>query len=123
MTFYVSSELSHFICIEMGDSRKSSKLFTLFPEKIGGTNRASFQGVCVDDCAILEDLVQVNICLRDVYFVDGAMVGELARRSVGKHSNTVWLLVYNCALCFVIDVNVLLKLIDARRLILSLTEH
>ena len=56
---------------------------------------ASFQGVCMNDNPIVEDLVQVNILLYYVDFIDGAMIGELARTNVGKHSDTVRLLRYN----------------------------
>ena len=83
---------------------ETSKLFTLFLE-INRTNPASFQGVCMNDILFVEDLVQVNIFLYDVDFVDGAMIGELARRSVGKHSNTVGLLRYNSPIRYVFDIN------------------
>ena len=75
-----------------GFEDETSKMFTLFPKNIGGNNPASVQGVCRNDIPLVEDLVQMNIFLYDIDFDDGAMIGELARRSVGKHSNTVRLL-------------------------------
>ena len=67
----------------------TSKLFTVFIEKIWGTNPASFQGVCMNDISNMDDLFQESILVSDVHFHDGARIGELARRSVGKHSNTI----------------------------------
>ena len=86
-----------------------SKIFTLFLQKIGRINAASFQGVCMDEIPIKEELVRMNIFLYYIDFVDAAMIGELARRSVGKHCNTVRLLRYNSQICYVFDINVLLK--------------
>ena len=91
--------------MEMGDLRKKLQKCSLFLEKIRGTNLASFQGVCMNDIPIVEDLVQVNIFLYDIDFVDGAMIGELAR-SVGKHSDTVRLLCYSSHICYVFDIDV-----------------
>ena len=84
-------------------------MFTLFLEKIEGTNPASFQGVRMNDIPIVEDLVLVNIFRYDIDLVDGAMIGGLARRSVGKHDNTVRLLRYNSHICYAFDINVLFK--------------
>ena len=92
----------------MGDwRRKKTKMFTLFLEEIGGTNPATFQSVFKDDIPILEDLVQVNIFLYDINFVDRAMIGELARRSVGRHSSTVCSLSINTHSCYVFVIIVL----------------
>ena len=61
------------------------------------------------DRPIVEELVQVNIFPYDIDFVDWAMIGELARRSVGNHSNIVRLLRYNSHICYVFDINVLFE--------------
>ena len=84
-------------------------MFTLFLGKIGRTNPASLQGVCMNDIPFVEDLVQVNIFRYDIDFDDGLMIGELARRIVGKHSNTVVLLRYNSHVYYIFDINVLFK--------------
>ena len=68
---------------------ETSELFNLFLEKTGGTGPANFRGVCMEDIAIVEDIIQADIFLYDMHIVDGSMIGELARRSVRKHSNTV----------------------------------
>ena len=62
-------------------------MFTHFLEKIRETNPANFQGVCMNDIPIVEDLVQMKIFLYDIDFVDGAIFGELARKKVGKRSD------------------------------------
>ena len=85
-----------------------SKVFTFSLEKTGGTNAAGFQGVCMKDIPIVEDLVQVNIFLYDIDFVHESMMGELVRKNVGKHSNTLRLLRYNSQF-FVFDINVLFE--------------
>ena len=82
-------------------------MFTLFVEEIGGAETASVQGVCMNHILFLEDLVQVSIILYDLEFVDRAMIEELARRNVDKHSNTVPLLRYNCQICYVSNINAL----------------
>ena len=88
---------------------KTSKMLRLLLEKIGTTNPASFQGVRMNYIPNVEDLVQSNIFLYDKDFVDGAMTGELARKSVGKHSNAVRLLPNNSYIYYVFDINVLFE--------------
>ena len=44
---------------------------------------------CLNGVPIVEDLVHVSIILYDIEVVDGAMLGELARRRVGRFSNLV----------------------------------
>ena len=87
---------------------ETSKLFNRFLEKTGGTDPANFRGVCKEDIAPVEDIVQAEFFLYDFDIVDGSMIGELGR-SVGKHSNTVQLLRYNGHICHVSDVNALFK--------------
>ena len=64
-----------------------------------GTDPANFRGVCMEDIAIVEDIVQSEFLLYGVDIVDGSMIGEVVRRSVGKHSYTVRLLRYNSHEC------------------------
>ena len=63
----------------------------------------------MDDIPLVEDLIQVNIFLYDIDIVDGSIVGEPARRSVQKYCNTVRLLRYNNHICYVSNINALLK--------------
>ena len=88
---------------------ETCKLFNLYLEKRGGIKPATFQGVCVDDIPLVEDLIQVNIFLYDIDIVDGSIVGELARRSVQKYCNTTRLLRYNNHICYVSNINALFK--------------
>ena len=55
----------------------------------------------MNDIPIVEYLLTLNILLYDIDFVDGNIIGELARRSVQKYENTVRLLRYNNHICYV----------------------
>ena len=67
----------------------TSNLFNQFLEKTGATDRAFLRGVCWEDIAAVENTVQVDIFLYDLDVVVGSMIGDLARWSLGKDSNTV----------------------------------
>ena len=115
MTIYVTLELSLCIGMEMGDKKRNFKsVFKLFQEKIGGTNPAIFQGFFMIDSPIGEDLVEVNIFLSDIDFLDGATIGELAENCFGNHSKTVRLLRCNSHISIVFNINALLKIIVAQ---------
>ena len=88
---------------------ETSKLFKQFLEKTGGTDPANFWDVCIEDIAIVEEIVQADFFLNDIDFVDVSMVGKLARRSVRKHSNTVRLLRFDSHICYDSNVNALFK--------------
>ena len=62
-----------------------------------------------DNAAAVEDFVQQDVFLYDIDIVEWSMIGELERRSVGKHSNTVRLLRYHSHICYVSDINALFK--------------
>ena len=68
---------------------ETSELFNLFLEKTGGTEPANFRGVCMEDIAPVEDNIQVDVFLYDNNIINGSMIGELARISIRKSSNTV----------------------------------
>ena len=86
---------------------ETNKLFNLYLQKKDGIEPASFQGVCMDDIPTVEEITGINIFLYDVDIVKGSLVGELARRSVQKHSNTVRLLRYNSHICYVANIHAL----------------
>ena len=46
----------------------------------------------MEDIAAVEDFVQADIILYDIEIVDGSTIVELARKNVGKKSNTLRLL-------------------------------
>ena len=52
-----------------------------------------------------EEMLQLNIFLYDIDFVDGELIGELARRSIQKFEKSVKLLRYNNHSCYVSDMN------------------
>ena len=70
-----------------------------------GLSANQFQGVHKNDVPFVEDLLTLNILLYDIDIVDGNNIGELARRSVQKHENTVQLLRYNNHICYVNNIN------------------
>ena len=109
MTIEGSIELSLSMCIKWGIWRRSIKNVFFPLEVIGGTNPVIFQSVCKNDIPIVENLVQSNVFLYDVVFVDGTVIGEVARGSHGKHSNTVQLFNYRSETCFVFDIQVFFK--------------
>ena len=63
----------------------------------------------MNDIPTVEDLLTLNIVLYDIDFVDGYIIGKLARRSVQKHGNTVRLLRYNNHICYVSNNNAVVQ--------------
>ena len=63
----------------------------------------------MDDISSVEDIVGMNIFIYDIDLIDGAMVGELARRSIKKYEKNVQLIRYNSHICYVDNINALLK--------------
>ena len=98
----------HLHAIE-GLEEETSKMFNLFLEKFGGTEPANFRGARKEDIAAVEKNVPVDIFLLDIDILNGSMISELARKSPGKHFNTVQLLSYNSGFCFVFNTNALFK--------------
>ena len=71
---------------------ETSKLFNLFPINSKNPDLSKFQGVCMDDIPSVEDIVGINISIYDIDLSDGAMAGELARRSIKKYEKNVQLI-------------------------------
>ena len=92
-----------------GLEEEPSKEVYLYLEKIGRTVPAGFQNFWMNQFPSVRDLVQENIFLHDIDFVDGVTIGELARRSVGKKSNTVRLILYNIHIYCVSEIKSLIK--------------
>ena len=61
------------------------------------------------DISKVEEMLQLNIFLYDIDFVDEELVWELARRSLQKFEKSVKLLRYNNHICYVDDMNSLFK--------------
>ena len=88
---------------------ETSNLFTLFIRKMDGLSADQFQGVQMNETLTVEDLLTLNILLYDIDFVDGIIIGELARLSVQKYGKTVRLLRYNNHICYVNNINALFQ--------------
>ena len=88
---------------------ETSKLFSLFINKMDGLSADQFQGVHINDIPIVEDLLALNILLYDMDIVDGNIVEKLARRSVQKYENTVRLLRYSNHICCVNNINAIFQ--------------
>ena len=65
-------------------SSETSRLFNLFFEKTGKTDRTVFGDVCMEDIAIVKDIVQVDIFSCDIDIVDGSTIGSLRGRVWGN---------------------------------------
>ena len=61
---------------------ETSKLINLFLINSTNPEPSKFHGVCMDDIPSVEDILGINIFIYDIDFIDGATVGELARRSI-----------------------------------------
>ena len=88
---------------------ETSKLFNLFPVNSTNPDSSKFQGVCMDDIPSVKDIVSINIFIYDIDLIDGAMVGEFARRSIKKNEKNVQLIRYNIHICYVDNINALFK--------------
>ena len=84
---------------------ETSKLFNLFLVNSTNPDPSKFQGVCMDDIPSLEHIVSVNIFIYDIDLIDGAMVGELARRSIKRYEENVQLIPYSSHICYVDKIN------------------
>ena len=88
---------------------ETSKLFNLFLVNSTNPDPSKFQGVCMYDIPSVEDIVGIDVFIYDIDLIDGAMVGELARRSIKKYGKKVQLIRYNSHICHVDNINALFK--------------
>ena len=88
---------------------ETSKLFNFFLINSTNTDFSKFQGVCMDDIPSVEDIVRINIFIYDIDLIDGAMIGELARRSIKKYEKNVQLIQYNSHIYYVDNIHALYK--------------
>ena len=88
---------------------ETSKIFNLFRNKCGEGEPSKSQGVHMTDIPKVEDLMQLNIFLYDIDFVDGELICELCRRSIQKYEKSVKILRYNNHICYVNNINALFK--------------
>ena len=87
---------------------ETSKFFNFFLNNCGEADPSKFQGVHMTDIPKVE-MLQLKIVLYDIDFMDGEMIGELARWSIQKFEKSVKLLRYNKRVCYVSDMNSFFK--------------
>ena len=88
---------------------ETSNLFNLFLVNSSNPDPSEFQRVCMDDIPSVEDVVGINNFIYDIDLIDGAMAGELARRSIKKYEKNVQLVRYNAHICYVDNIHTLFK--------------
>ena len=88
---------------------ETSKVFKLFLNNCGEGDPSKFQGVHMTDIPKVEEMLQLNIFLYDIDFVDGKLIVERAQRSIQKFEKSVKLLRYNNHICYLSAMNCLFK--------------
>ena len=88
---------------------ETSKNFNVFLNNSEKGDVSKFQAVHLNDIPKVEDLLQLNIFLYDIDFVDGELIGELCRRRIQKYENGVKFLRYNDHICYFNNINALFK--------------
>ena len=63
----------------------------------------------MDDIPSVEDIVVIKNFIYDIDFIDGAVVGDVARRSIKKYEESVQLIHYNSHICYVDNIHALFK--------------
>ena len=108
-TIFASSEHLFSAFMELiRDSKKKYQSYSIsFLLTVLTLTIQKFQVVCMDDIPSVEDKVRINIFIFDIDFIDGAMVGELSRRSIKKYEKNVQLIRYNSHICYVDNIHAL----------------
>ena len=88
---------------------ETSKNFNLFLNNSEERDPSEFQGVHMTDIPKMEEMLQLNILLYDIDFVDGELIGELARTSIQKFEKSVKLLSYNNHICYVNNIQCIVQ--------------
>ena len=88
---------------------ETSKLFILFLINSTKPEPSKFQGVCMDDIPSVEDIVFINIFIYNIDFIDGALLGELARRLIKKYEKNIQLIRYNSYISYIDNIHALFK--------------
>ena len=88
---------------------ETSKIINLFLNNSDERDASKFQGVHMTVTPKMEDLLQLNIFLYHIDFVDGELIGELCRRNIQKYEKSVKFLRYNNHICYVNNINALFK--------------
>ena len=92
-----------------GNEKLEEEDFNLFRNNSEEGDVSKLQGVHSNDISKVDDLLQLNIFLYDIDFVDGELIGELYRRNIQKYEKSVKLLRYNNNICYVNNINAFFK--------------
>ena len=85
------------------------KFFNFSLNNCGEADPSKFQGVHMTDIPKVEEKLQLKIFHYNIDFVDGDLIGELARRSIQKFEKSVKILRYNNHIRYVSDMNSFFK--------------
>ena len=95
---------------------ETCKIFNIFVNICEEADPSNFQGVHMTDIPKVEEQLQLGIFLYDIDFVNGELIGELARRSIQKVEKGVKLLRYNNHICYVSDMNSFLQIFSLQHM-------
>ena len=84
---------------------ETSKNFNISLNNYGEADSSKFHCVHMTDVPKVEEMLQLKIFPNDIDFVDGELIGELARRSIQKFKKSVKFLCFNNQNCYVSDMN------------------
>ena len=92
-------------------SFNTTKTLKTFLERIGSkcNTAENFVGIRETQIHILEDVIEANIDIYSIEYVDNVLVGSISRRSVGRHATTYSLLRYDNHICYTHDIKRVLK--------------
>ena len=85
---------------------EASKIFNLFLNNSEEGDVSKFEGAHSNDISKIQDLLQLNIFLSDIDFVDEEMIGELCRGRIQKYEKSLKL---NNHICYVNSIDELFK--------------
>ena len=88
---------------------ETSKIFKIFRKSSKERDASKIQSVHFNEIPKVDNLLQLNIFLYDIDFVDEELIGELCRRSIQKYETSVKLLRYKKCICYVNNINALIK--------------
>ena len=88
---------------------ETSKSFKFLWNSYGEAHPSKFQSVHMTDIPKVEEMLQLNIFLYDIDFVDGELIGELARKSIQKFEKSAKPSRYNNHICYISNMNSFFK--------------
>ena len=95
-------------------SRKHQSYSTSYFFNSSNRDSSTFRGICIDDIPSVEDVVCIYIFIYDIDFSDGAMIGELARRSIKKYEKNVQLIRYDSHNSYIDNIHAIFKAFRCR---------